>query len=166
MDSLAEFSGFRLRVLREKGAEDVKPCLVICAGTGGQASGSNDILRMIKRTILERKLQERISLRITGCQGFCQMDPFIVLEPGKHLYPKVKRKPSAIIDAALNGGHRDLLTGCLCPSMLRRRRDPVLPESDAGHLGDEPADRSIRIRITEHGDAIEQAALNRSTGHP
>ena len=104
MDSLAEFSGFRLRVLREKAAEEVKPCLVLCAGTGGQASGSNDILRMIKRTILERKLQERISLRITGCQGFCQMDPFIVVEPGKHLYPKVKKEDlPRIIDAALNG---------------------------------------------------------------
>ena len=104
IESLSEFSGFRLRVLREKGAEEVKPCLVICAGTGGQASGSNDILRMIKRTILERKLQERISLRITGCQGFCQMDPFIVVEPGKHLYPRVKKEDlPRIIDAALTG---------------------------------------------------------------
>ena len=105
MNSLEEFVRFRSRVLREKATEEVSPCLVVCAGTGGQASGSNDILRMIKRTILERKLQGKISLRITGCQGFCQMDPFIVVEPGKQLYPRVKKEDlPRIVDAALSGG--------------------------------------------------------------
>jgi NADH-quinone oxidoreductase subunit F len=102
LTSLEEFRRFR----REAPAkpESTKPCLVICAGTGGQASGSNDIMRVIKREIVERDLRDKISLRITGCLGFCEMDPFIIVEPGYSLYPKLKMEDvPRIIDAALAG---------------------------------------------------------------
>jgi NADH-quinone oxidoreductase subunit F len=80
------------------------PMLTICAGTGGQASGSNDIMRIVKRYIIEHNLQTKIGLRITGCQGFCEKDPFIVVEPGAHLYPKLKMADvPRVIESALNG---------------------------------------------------------------
>ena len=102
--TVEEFKGFRRRIQKEKAMEDAKPSLVICAGTGGQASGSNNIMRVIKRQILERNLQDKLSLRITGCQGFCEMDPFILVEPGHNLYPKLKMEDvPRIIDAALEG---------------------------------------------------------------
>jgi NADH-quinone oxidoreductase subunit F len=102
--SLEDFAGFRRRIMKDKSVKDVLPCLVICAGTGGQASGSNDILRIIKRTILEKNLADRISLRITGCQGFCELDPFILVEPGRHLYPKIRMDDvPRIIESALEG---------------------------------------------------------------
>ncbi|MBN2452624.1 MAG: SLBB domain-containing protein, partial [Lentisphaeria bacterium] len=83
---------------------DRNPCLVVCGGTGGQASGSGDIIRMIKRQVLERDLTGRISLRITGCLGFCEMDPFILVEPHHALYPKLTpAEVPRIIDAVLAG---------------------------------------------------------------
>ena len=104
LSSVDEFTALRQRVRAEAGARAVKPTLVLCAGTGGQASGSNDIMRVIKRTILERRLGDRIQLRITGCQGFCEMDPFIVVEPGHQLYPKLKMEDvPRVIDCALRG---------------------------------------------------------------
>ncbi len=104
MTSVEAFSSFRQRVLKESTMEPAKPCLVISAGTCGQASGSNDVMRIIKRQIIERHLQETISLRITGCQGFCEMDPSIVVEPGNHPYPKVNMEDvPRIIDSALAG---------------------------------------------------------------
>ncbi|MFC1588174.1 NADH-ubiquinone oxidoreductase-F iron-sulfur binding region domain-containing protein, partial [Planctomycetota bacterium] len=100
--SLEEFHTYREILLDEYKPD--RPCLVLCAGTGGQASGSNDIMRVLKRHILERDLHDRISLKITGCLGFCEMDPFIVLEPGGHLYPKLKMNDvPLIINAALKG---------------------------------------------------------------
>lgn len=102
MSSLEEFNQLR-HIISDEVAED-KPCLVICAGTGGLASGSNDTIRIVKRYILEKKLQDEIQLRITGCQGFCEMDPFIVVEPGKNLYPWIKKQDiPKIIDAAVKG---------------------------------------------------------------
>ena len=81
-----------------------KPCIVICGGTGGQASGANDLIRIIKHEILVKKLHDKISLRITGCLGFCEMDPFIIIEPGYNLYPKLKMDDvPKIINAAING---------------------------------------------------------------
>ena len=102
MESTTDFRKFCGRM---RGRSDTaKPCLVICAGTGGQASGSNDIIRIIKRQILERNLGDRISLRITGCLGFCEMDPFILVEPQHALYPKLDMKDvPRIIDAVLKG---------------------------------------------------------------
>ena len=102
MSSVEEFINFREMVLQSTKRD--KPALVICAGTGGQASGANDIMRIIKREILEKNLQEKITLKITGCQGFCELDPFIIVEPGRHLYPKLKMSDvPKIVDAALNG---------------------------------------------------------------
>jgi len=102
--SLDQFIALRQRILRSRAARPEKPTLVLCAGTGGQASGSNDIMRIIKRQILERDLSEKIQLRITGCQGFCEMDPFIVVEPGHQLYPKLRMEDvPRVIDAALSG---------------------------------------------------------------
>ncbi|MBI4881406.1 MAG: FAD-dependent oxidoreductase [Planctomycetes bacterium] len=102
LENVAELHEFRLRVMSEANEKTQGPALVVCAGTGGQASGSNDIIRVIKRYILDHDLQEKVALRITGCQGFCEMDPFIVVEPGGHLYPKLRMADvPRVIESAL-----------------------------------------------------------------
>ncbi len=100
--SLEEFISFRKSVLN--GSENHVPCLVISAGTCGQASGANDIMRMTKRYILEKKLHEKILLRITGCLGFCAIEPCIIVEPYNYVYPnlRVEHVP-VIVDASLQG---------------------------------------------------------------
>lgn len=102
LSSVEEFLSFQQQVV--SGLDPETPCLVVCAGTGGQASGANDIIRVIKRHILEEEIHEKISLKITGCQGFCELDPFIIVEPGKNLYPRLKMEDvPRIIDAAVKG---------------------------------------------------------------
>ena len=104
LSSVQELADFRQSVLREQGLRCGVPTLVVCAGTGGQASGANDLIRAIKRHILDRGLQERVHLRITGCQGFCEMDPFILVQPGRQLYPKLTMEDvPRVIDAAVSG---------------------------------------------------------------
>jgi len=102
VSSLEDFKLLRQMILDETG--DSLPCLVISAGTCGQASGANDIIRIVKRHILENKLHDKISLRITGCHGFCEVEPFIEVEPEKYLYPKIKMEDvPKIIDATVEG---------------------------------------------------------------
>ncbi len=104
LSSVKQLAEFRRGIIGSREAQDDKPTLVVCAGTGGQASGANDIIRMIKRYMLEKELQDRVRLRITGCQGFCEMDPFILVQPGKHLYPKLKMDDvPRVVDAAVAG---------------------------------------------------------------
>jgi len=102
ISSLSDLNELRDIVVGDSFPE--KPCLVICAGTGGQASGSNDIIRAIKKHILENDLNEAVSLRITGCQGFCEKDPFILVKPQNNLYPKLGMSDvPRIIDAVVQG---------------------------------------------------------------
>ncbi len=79
-----------LRSVLFNNADENKPRIVICAGTACQASGSNDIIRITKRYIIEKRLVGKVSLRITGCHGFCEMGPFILTEPQQAFYTQVK----------------------------------------------------------------------------
>jgi len=65
------------------------PTIVIPAGTCGQASGANELIRITKRELLAKEMTEKIHLRITGCHGFCEMEPSILIEPPQTFYPKV-----------------------------------------------------------------------------
>ncbi len=104
LTTLDELVGFRARVESTKKIKAETPTLVVSGGTCGQASGANDIMRIVKRCILEQDLGDRISLRITGCHGFCQVEPFILVEPGQHLYPRLKMEDvPRVVDAALGG---------------------------------------------------------------
>jgi len=85
-------SVMELRELRSMVAADSdngKPCLVVCAGTACQAGGASDLLRIVKKYIIENDLFDRIAVRVTGCHGFCEMGPFILTEPQKAFYTKV-----------------------------------------------------------------------------
>jgi len=81
-----------------------RPTLVISAGTCGQASGANDIIRVAKRQLLERGLGDRIALRITGCNGYCEAEPSIVVEPRRTFYAKVSMGDvGRIVEAVAEG---------------------------------------------------------------
>ncbi len=79
------------------------PTLIIPAGTCGQASGANDLIRIAKRELLSKELTDKVNIRITGCHGFCELEPSILIEPRGTFYPKVNPKDvPMIIDAVLN----------------------------------------------------------------
>ncbi len=63
--------------------------IVIPAGTCGIASGAAELIREAQRAILANNLAGRVALRVTGCHGFCQMEPSILVEPRRTFYPKV-----------------------------------------------------------------------------
>jgi NADH:ubiquinone oxidoreductase subunit F (NADH-binding)/(2Fe-2S) ferredoxin/Pyruvate/2-oxoacid:ferredoxin oxidoreductase delta subunit len=78
--------------------------IIIPAGTCSQASGANDLIRIAKREILNRGLVGKITLRITGCHGFCQMEPNVLIEPDGTFYPKVTMNNMVRIVEAVSRG--------------------------------------------------------------
>ncbi len=98
LSSVQELSGLRSRLAaRGRGT----PVIVISAGTCGQASGANDLIRVAKRELLRQGLTGKVRLRITGCHGFCQMEPSVLVEPSRAFYPRVDMKGMArIVEAA------------------------------------------------------------------
>ena len=64
--------------------------LVIPAGTCGRASGAEDLIETAREVLLLCGLSGRIHIRVTGCHGFCEMEPSILVEPEGIFYPNVK----------------------------------------------------------------------------
>jgi NADH:ubiquinone oxidoreductase subunit F (NADH-binding)/(2Fe-2S) ferredoxin/NAD-dependent dihydropyrimidine dehydrogenase PreA subunit len=97
--SIDDFEASQFRITVDQ--DDTIPTIVIPAGTCCQASGANDLIRVAKRELLSRKLTDTVRLRITGCQGFCQMEPSVLVEPRRTFYPKVDMKTMARIVQAV-----------------------------------------------------------------
>jgi len=102
---------FELSNRIKKDRDHKTPAIVISAGTCGQASGANDLIRVAKRELLYKSLTERINIRITGCHGFCEIEPSVLIEPRGTLYPKVGIKEMVRIIEAVDQGRiiEDLL---------------------------------------------------------
>jgi len=164
--TVAEFSAYRTSLATARKPE--KPCIVICGGTGGQASGSNDLIRIIKRRILENGLHDKLSLRVTGCLGFCEMDPFIIVEPGNNLYPKLRMDDvPRIVDAAVKGEVVEDLLYREPGSTLRRVSEQEIPFFRGQTRIVLGQNRNVDpIRITDYLKMGGYAALEKALGKP
>jgi len=102
LTSIEDFHALQGRLLADR--DPTIPTIVISAGTCGQASGANDLIRAAKRELLSRELTDRIQLRITGCQGFCEAEPSVLIEPRGTFYPKMgPGEMVGIIEAVARG---------------------------------------------------------------
>jgi NADH-quinone oxidoreductase subunit F len=63
--------------------------LLICGGTGCEASGSKKVKEALTREIFERDLHREIQIIVTGCNGFCAQGPVMVVQPDNIFYQKL-----------------------------------------------------------------------------
>ncbi len=107
--NIQDFIGLQARL--QENMQTKTPTIIIPAGTCAQASGANGLIRVTKKEILNLEPFERLNLRITGCHGYCQMEPSVLIEPWGIFYPQVSLKDMVrIIHATLRG---DLLEDLL-----------------------------------------------------
>jgi len=81
-----------------------KKTIVVSSGTCGQASGSLQIIEALERELEKRKLEDTIEIKITGCHGFCELEPNIVIYPEGIFYKMLKPEdiPNVIEETILN----------------------------------------------------------------
>ena len=82
-----------LEALREsiiKSRDPSQTCIVICGGTGCLALGAQEVITNFQREIEKGGLEKKLALRITGCPGFCERGPLVVIKPENILYQQVK----------------------------------------------------------------------------
>ena len=82
-----------LAFLREQLREEreARPTrITLSSGTCGQAAGASAVHKALKAQLSSAGLEDRVHLRVTGCHGFCQQEPLVVLEPLGVLYCRVK----------------------------------------------------------------------------
>jgi len=69
-----------------------KKTIIVSSGTCGQASGSHQIIEAIEQELEARNLKDTIGVGITGCHGFCEMEPNIIIFPDEIFYKQLKPK--------------------------------------------------------------------------
>ncbi|MFW6124004.1 MAG: NADH-ubiquinone oxidoreductase-F iron-sulfur binding region domain-containing protein [Acidobacteriota bacterium] len=69
-----------------------KTCITICGGTGCHAYGCEKIAQIFKDEIKKQNLEKKIDIRVTGCHGFCERGPIVVIQPEGIFYQQVKNK--------------------------------------------------------------------------
>lgn len=77
----------------------------VCGGTGCLASGCRAVADAVRDELEKRNLTEKIRLLVTGCHGFCEQGPIVVVRPGDVFYGKAKPDwiPEIIEESVLNG---------------------------------------------------------------
>ncbi|MHC4714024.1 MAG: (2Fe-2S) ferredoxin domain-containing protein, partial [Planctomycetota bacterium] len=64
--------------------------IYVCGGTGCRAGRGLDVAEAIGNELRDRSLGESVLVKMTGCHGFCEQGPLVVLHPAGTLYVKVK----------------------------------------------------------------------------
>jgi NADH-quinone oxidoreductase subunit F len=73
-------------------ADDKKAEIRICAGTACHASGRVALRKAVDKAVAERGLGGKVAVVETGCHGFCEEGPIVVVRPQGLFYPRLKPK--------------------------------------------------------------------------
>ena len=68
---------------------DGRTMVMVCGGTGCQASESQQIVSNFERLIQEAQLADKVDVSITGCFGFCEKGPIVKIFPDNVFYVQV-----------------------------------------------------------------------------
>jgi NADH:ubiquinone oxidoreductase subunit F (NADH-binding)/(2Fe-2S) ferredoxin/NAD-dependent dihydropyrimidine dehydrogenase PreA subunit len=64
--------------------------LLVCAGTGCVACNSFEIKDALEQEIARQDLQDEIKVVASGCQGFCERGPIVIVQPDGIFYERLK----------------------------------------------------------------------------
>jgi len=64
--------------------------LLICAGTGCVSCGSFKIKEALEKEVRKRNLQDEVLVIATGCNGFCERGPILMVQPEGIFYQQLK----------------------------------------------------------------------------
>jgi NADH-quinone oxidoreductase subunit F len=114
-----ELSGLR-RTL-QAGHDARQPYIAICGGTGCLALGAADVRQAFQEAISKNNLAIKARMKFTGCHGFCEKGPLVVVHPQEHLYIGVKPKDVAeILEKAVQ--QQDTVERLLYKDSVTRKR--------------------------------------------
>ena len=64
--------------------------VLICAGTGCISSGSKKVEAAMREQIIKKGLDKEVKIVETGCHGFCEMGPLVIIYPEGVFYVRVQ----------------------------------------------------------------------------
>jgi NADH-quinone oxidoreductase subunit F len=87
LQSEKDLKDFRESILR--GRDPQKTCVTVCGGTGCRAWGGEEVRLAFIEEIEKQGLKGQVDVMRTGCHGFCERGPVVVILPREIFYPQV-----------------------------------------------------------------------------
>ena len=125
----------------------------VCQGTGCVSGGSDAVYEALKAEV-ERQEVAMLEVDFTGCHGFCEQGPNVVIEPEGILYTRVQPEDAAeIVSSHFRDNkpverlfYRDLATGQSVPyyaeiNFYKKQQRVIL--RNCGHINPEKIDHYI-----------------------
>ena len=102
LKSPGELETLRSSIIQKR--DPNKPCITICNGTGCQSYGGKALTASFKNEIKKQNLESKVDIRVTGCHGFCERGPLVIIKPAEILYQRVRIKdvPEIVLETAVN----------------------------------------------------------------
>lgn len=102
LESREDLSRFRSDILAKRSPERI--IITICGGTGCNALGTSEVSKAFRKEIGQKKLNDKVYLVITGCHGFCEQGPIVVIRPKNIFYSTIKKDdvPEIITKTVIN----------------------------------------------------------------
>ncbi len=86
--TLEQLEDFRDSLVKKR--DPNKLCITVCGGTGCRAYAWEELIGAFEAEIEKQGLKEKVDIRITGCHGFCERGPLVVIHPQRIFYQRVK----------------------------------------------------------------------------
>jgi len=101
--NVSKLEEIRAKILDSRDAERI--CVTVCGGTGCHAYGCMQVAEAFKQEIRQQKLENRVDIRITGCHGFCERGPILVIQPQGIFYQRIQLKdiPEVVSETVVKG---------------------------------------------------------------
>ena len=88
MKSPSDLEKLRRELLAER--DPNRSAIAVCVSTGCEALGVKGVLKAFEEEIKKQGLEGRIDIKETGCLGFCEKGPRVVIYPEEIYYFRVK----------------------------------------------------------------------------
>ncbi len=112
MERLASVGDFRQwQKTLKAGLDPNRKLVTVCADTGCALFGALGVKEAFEKAIAQQGAQDRVSVKATGCHGFCEKGPVVVIQPEKIFYPSVQVEdvPEIVQKTVLGGQTIDRL---------------------------------------------------------
>ncbi|HOH30964.1 MAG TPA: hypothetical protein PLC40_14895, partial [Candidatus Hydrogenedentes bacterium] len=90
LNSLEVFKTFQQHLANGRKADH--RTIVVSAGACGLASGAQKLIEALQAEMHDEDSAARVAVRVTGCHGFCELEPSLLVEPEGTFYPRVAVK--------------------------------------------------------------------------
>jgi len=88
INSPAELEELRQEILSKR--DPNKLCITLCSGTACHATGTEKVAAAIEQELEKEGLKTEVDFRRTGCHGFCEKGPIVVIYPEEICYLQIK----------------------------------------------------------------------------